>query len=119
MLKYEIWKSNFNKINEMIDSINKNEKNRSEQMARLVTRICNLENSTQRGVIDIHGQCSIHLNFPCLCGLPKTLQCPFCNGIPSICGARENWIIVCKSCKSRSPVLKTKKEAIDAWNKRL
>jgi Restriction alleviation protein Lar len=107
----------FNKINELIDAFNENEKNRSEQMARFVDKINSVENQIGRVIKDMRAKEEEKE--------PAILPCPWCNNAPEVAYSiyEETYTIQCRhfdciACPQLHAELYTKQEAIDAWNKR-
>ena len=99
------------KINELIDSVNENEKNRSEQMARIVDQL----HSFQNRMADIE----FELNNPEK-KEPKILPCPFClyDEIKIKTDDEGYHFVDCGSCLAQGPVIYEVEDAIKAWNLR-
>ncbi len=125
-----------NKINELIDAFNLTEYNRSEQMARIIKRLCKLEkeaggaigcldraNENMQKLLDSINDGSL--------GIKEEkdndiLSCPFCCCIGKVSFNKqrqsEQYNVLCPdvNCKV-NPItnyFETKEEAIDAWNQR-
>lgn len=54
--------------------------------------------------------------------MEKLKKCPFCGGEAEIIGGKTEdevaWV-VCKQCYAESPVHSSKKDAVNAWNRRV
>lgn len=55
----------------------------------------------------------------------QPIKCPFCGRLGSVFAEQDEdgwWTVICDvmdgGCSGAGPVMQTKKEAIDAWNKR-
>jgi len=56
---------------------------------------------------------------------PKLKPCPFCGGVAVIIfdntlrhKGKVDWFVKCRECETQGPVVRSKKAAIAAWNKR-
>lgn len=137
------------KINELIDFINTRDQDRSEQMARMIDRVTNIE-SNHEGFKEstIHQVNCLLKNIKELENATKPkeqepqrstlgqffhdmkqeeeslLNCPFCNHESKVRNLDWAWEVLCENenCPV-SPQLndyyKTKQEAVSAWNKRI
>lgn len=137
---YKSFIDHFSKINELIDALSETEKNRSEQMARMIEKIRTLEKDVARiGDHAFNEEIKIlkdeRNTFERMAKefftsfmkkeekeLKILLACPFCGShrdeIEYAFNYEGDHVLVCDTCKGRGPLKKSEIEAIKAWNKR-
>lgn len=124
------------KINELIDFINTREQDRSEQMARVISKIDDLkeEQESMHRVHDIHMDRTVDTMTDHRIRIEKLernetqpkeeeiLACPFCGSSDiefyNFGQGCDSWRASCLNCDTFCQNKQTKQEAIEAWNKR-